>query len=61
MDKDSLIKELLFNLFEYTDADPELLDAQYRDGTYNNWSIEDLQWKLALIQETVANELYSLQ
>ena len=61
MDKDSLIKEILFNLFEYTDADPELLDAQYRDSTYDNWSIEDLQCKLALIQETVANELYSLQ
>lgn len=61
MDKDSLIKELLFNLFQHTDADPEFLDAQYRQGTYDHWSVEDLQIRLALIQETVANEFYSLR
>lgn len=61
MDKDSLIKEILFNLFQYTDTDPELLNAQYTDGSYDTWSVEDLQLKLAIIQETVSNELYSLQ
>ena len=60
--KDSLIKEFLFLLYVNSDIDHKILETRYEQGYYHMLSIEDLQHKISLIQETVSNEhLYNLQ
>lgn len=53
--KDTLIKQLLFLLFESSDIDPEILSSRYQEGYYDYLSIEQLQRKITQIQESICD------
>ena len=53
--KDVLIKELLFLLYVNSELDSEVLEARYEQGYYHILSIDDLQYKISMIQENVSD------